>query len=675
MNLINRCLGNLSMLKKFAVILIPLGITLGALYYQYYKVANSLIEASVSELEGAQFTLTQMDVVTKMQKHRGMSSMVLSGAVDQQAELNKLTQAVDQALQTMGMATPAHWPKTQQYAQDIVKDWENLKLNKQQLSASQSFEKHSVMIENLIKNMRRAADESTLTLDPEMGTYYMVSSVNFQIPLIAEKLASLRGGLSAMVASGQVNELEVGQSRARLDLIRIMGSEVIEGVDKSEQSGVPINQEIKALAQKMKTDIPGLEALLGGIVGNVGAYQSKAVFDQITQSINSLLQLQDKLNTQLQVSLEERIQREQTKIWVTSVQIGLVLLFALSVSGFVVSKMKGDVGVLINQSQKLADCNLHASNKVIGKDEMSQVSTCIENIRIAQSSIISTVTGLADKLYDNTNVLSTATEQVSAGAQEQSDSASAVASAIEELSVSVGQVAEHSTVAHELASKTGTASFKGIEQVAFTRRAMESIASSSETLSGTIHSLGQRSEDISSIVQTIQAIANQTNLLALNAAIEAARAGEQGRGFAVVADEVRMLSEKTAASTRSIVGLVQGIQQDSRAAVSNVEGWKQQITQGIDVSIQAAKAMEKIAEHSRTTEDAIHEINEAMGEQSQASNLVAQKVEQIAQMSEESQTAATQVFDVAMSVKEVAQSLRTLVGSYKIEGHSANATS
>jgi methyl-accepting chemotaxis protein len=675
MNLINRCLGNLSMLKKFAVILVPLGITLGALYYQYYKVANSLIEASVSELEGAHFTLTQMNVVTQMQKHRGVSSMVLSGAADQQAELNKLTQAVDQALQTMAKTIPAHWPKTQQYAQDIVKDWEKLKFNKQQLSAPQSFEKHSTIIEDLIKNMRRAADESTLTLDPEMGTYYMVSSVNFQIPLIEEKLAALRGALSGMVAKGQVNELVVGQAKARLELVRIMGSEVIEGVDKSEQSGVPINQEIKTLSQKVKTDIPSIEILLNGIVSNIGAYQSKVVFDQISQSINSLLQLQEKLNTQLQMSLEERIQREQTKIWLTSIEIGLVLLFALCASGFVVSKMKGDVGVLINQSQKLADCDLHVSEKVIGKDEMAQISACIENIRLAQTAIISTVTGLADKLYDNTNVLSTATEQVSTGAQEQSDSASAVASAIEELSVSVGQVAEHSSVAHELASRTGSASFQGLEQVAFTRSAMENIASSSETLSGTIHSLGQRSEDISSIVQTIQAIANQTNLLALNAAIEAARAGEQGRGFAVVADEVRLLSEKTAASTRSIVSLVQGIQQDSRTAVSNVEGWKQQISKGIEVSVQAAKAMEVIAEHSRTTENAIHEINEAMSEQSQASNLVAQKVEQIAQMTEESQTAAFKVFNVATSVKDVAQNLKSLVGNYKIDDDSGHAAS
>jgi methyl-accepting chemotaxis protein len=240
-----------------------------------------------------------------------------------------------------------------------------------------------------------------------------------------------------------------------------------------------------------------------------------------------------------------------------------------------------------------------------------------------------------------------------------------VASATEELSVSVSQVSEQCRVADSLATQTGGAAQEGMTLVKNARATMENIGLASHTLGQTMEALGKRSSGISSIIQTIQDIAEQTNLLALNAAIEAARAGEQGRGFAVVADEVRKLSERTAQSTRDIADLVTAIQNDTQSAIGDVVSWKDRIAGGVELSISTEGQMEQIRQDSASTEEAIQEINQALSEQSQASQMIARQIEKIAQMTEETQSASHSVSDVAVEVKTMSEQLTAFVQKYQ----------
>ena len=195
---------------------------------------------------------------------------------------------------------------------------------------------------------------------------------------------------------------------------------------------------------------------------------------------------------------------------------------------------------------------------------------------------------------------------------------------------------------------------------------MNSIADTVRQASGTVEQLGRESEDISTIVNTIKEIADQTNLLALNAAIEAARAGEAGRGFAVVADEVRKLAERTSQSTHEIGAMIERIQHGTRAAVASMNQGVDQVAGGVELAAAADAAINRIREGAAQVTTAVATITAAIQEQSNASASVAQGLEKIAGMTERNTTDAQQSAAAAEELNAVAAQLRSTVEQFRV---------
>jgi len=192
------------------------------------------------------------------------------------------------------------------------------------------------------------------------------------------------------------------------------------------------------------------------------------------------------------------------------------------------------------------------------------------------------------------------------------------------------------------------------------------IADSVSRSSEVIHTLGEQSTRISSIVNVIKEIADQTNLLALNAAIEAARAGEQGRGFAVVADEVRKLAERTSLSTKEIATMIDAVQHGMQSAVVRMAEGREQVGAGVQMAAKTGESMSRVQVATHQVINVVEDISTALREQSSASSQIAQNVEKIAQMTEENSAAISEVSRSANHLEQLAVALKSSVGHFRV---------
>ncbi|MDP3538754.1 MAG: methyl-accepting chemotaxis protein [Azonexus sp.] len=348
--------------------------------------------------------------------------------------------------------------------------------------------------------------------------------------------------------------------------------------------------------------------------------------------------------------------------------ISLVLLAALSLVGWqvgssILKQLGGEPKLAAEVMQRVADGDLTANVSSAPPGSMLHaLGGMVGSLR----QMVSEINNDANRLVSNAEQIATASDEVAKAAEHQADATSSMAAAIEELTVSSNHISDSARDTAHDTSEAVELSGQGAKRVLQAAQAIQKISNTVSDASGRIHALEERAKQVSSIANVIKDIAGQTNLLALNAAIEAARAGEQGRGFAVVADEVRKLAERTSSATTEIEQMILGIQSDTTGAVEAMNSALPEVQEGVELASSASASLQAIEDGARRTLARVGEVADATREQSSASTSIAQRVEQIANMVEETTTTIRGTAAAAHQLESIANSLKTMIGRFKV---------
>ena len=651
---------------KFMLLTTGIAIVVLVLLSSVFNTLSRDIETARQEVAGLQVLKPMNRMVQYMQQHRGLSSGVLNGneamkdkRAAKEKEVSDAVAATEAAL-SPNLRDGSVW-------KGIRQDWSAIQGQGLTWTPLENVKRHSAMIANILQLMVDVADESQLTLDPVVDTYYFMDTVVSKMPAMLEPL-----GITRARGTGVLTKREL-----TLQMHIDMASQIAE-----------MERTLKALnvnVQKTIRYAPGLEGALSGptkefsdgvakvftliredIFGEKFVTEPQAYFAMTTQIIDiGYKVMYETLIPQFEQRLDERINAARKLLYI---EVGLAIAVVLGVAylgmGMYYSVLNS-VGNFSQGARRLADGDLTTTFESSGSDELHAAGKDFNGMASAFRNLLGGVQAEVGRLNQSAEQLATSSQQISAGTASQSDSASSMAAAVEEMTVGVDHIAKNAQDAQDYSRESDEVAAQGGRIVQAVVDEIQAIAQTVNQSAAAVEALGQQSEQISAIVGTIKDIADQTNLLALNAAIEAARAGESGRGFAVVADEVRKLAERTAKSTQEISEMIGSIQGGTATAVVSMKQGVERVASGVEQARRAGEAITQVQAQSRQVLEAVSEISVALREQAAASTEIAQSVERIAQMAEENNAAATGNSATAESLRQLAHTLSSAIARFR----------
>ena len=657
--------------QKFSLIFVLVLLPLLILSYELITSLDEQISFREGERVGLEYIAAVRSPIEHMQQHRGMTAAFLGGASEFESRIMQKRGDVDKFLQQLQEVDKRLGGelKTSGKLSDVSRQWQEIKSKSLGQSQGEAVKSHSKMISELLALQVHVADVSGITLDPDLDSYYLGNVVVSLFPQLIENMGQARAVGSGIAAKGSYDQSGYVRLSVLANNIDVLSGELSKSLQTAIDANDTISQKLGSTVNDNNQAIANILKLLQDDLLNAEkiTVSGDTVFDAATQAISGSYKLYDELVPELDSIWMERIDDDRLAEYIEiTVVVTVLLLLSYIFVGFYLS-VKQVVSQVGEATGKLAAGDMRVRLKLDTKDEMQDIA---QNF----NKMAEQFTDALRQISSATGQLAAASEEVSAIARESSDNLNEqraeteqVATAMNEMSSTVQEVASSAADAAGAAANADKDANAGMSVVGQTASSIEALAVEVESSAKVIDQVAKDSEEIGKVLDVIKGIAEQTNLLALNAAIEAARAGEQGRGFAVVADEVRTLAGRTHSSTQEIESMIEKLQTGANNAVEAMKQGQEKAAIGVDQAAQAGAALEAITSAVSVINQMNNQIASAAEEQSITTEEMNQRIVNINTLTEQTTESAVQSSVSSEELSRLASDLQGLVSRFKLD--------